>query len=1040
MSDKASSPAPAEAAPVSTSKPASKAATETKKPASRARKATTATTAATKKAAAKPKTTKSTTTKASKSKTPAAHPSWKDIVKECIIANKEDSRIGVSRATIKKYAEDKYKLEFNPTNTYNLSRAISNGADSGIFVLPKGPSGRVKLAPKNKTPETKENSTPAPAKAAKKTSATTKKSTATTTKAAPKKATATAATKKSATTTTKKAAPAAKKAIAGKPKAATAASKTKKTTTASKRGTAKKAATGTTATTKAKTAAKKATTTTTKKAAAAPAKKAAAGGTRSRVKPSIRLRQSSQPNPVSFPPPQTTLHPDDASSKIFNAIAKALLSVDNRAMTIKDLSEMVVHFGYVSQNASAASQAILTYIRTHYQRCKDQQDLPLLFKFPMSGTPTDDDLVPALHSTSGGAHVESCSPGRLTNFRRGTTVWYLSRVTGAPCPFARANIRLSDYALPSHDVDKPSQHKSKPHHHREPVQCGQKRKRRSTRECVLKQQHQPTRSPSPLSPMSSEADFDTDSDSDRSSSSDDSSSDDDDQLSDQPPPVRVKLTLKLPPLAQVMAGNRSNKQVVDHYKGPDQSLQGPEPQQTQNQQLHEPCLPPYPRRSISIPPYTPSADYPAYPSLFHHSIPHPHHSEPSTSYRRSPSIPYSVASPPPDSDVDEDEDKEQGHIDTDSPSPRASVSFDDIDCDDDEDDDEYNVDMDRDGEDADFSSSDWEDDSDMESEQEASTWDSPGPRSPSAPPLSSSMPAYIAVKEEPTDVQGLLDRWEDVLDHDLDATVKVKAEPDLELPAFDGWGSSSSSASPPRIKQEEQDSELSLSFEFSGPTFSNWRNLEDPVSPTSPSGPSHSDFLHTEKEPSLPADPTITQSLASLIHQMSFTPSPPTSGTGFQSFALPKSEEISPPCVSPDDTRIRGGTNFGPTDYGKPVQALDIAAFASTSLDAQSHPQSHSFSPSKIISLVPSSQDTLPLSPTEEEIFQEICVNLEWEDAPPSTATIRAERERSPSPLSSCPPSPTIASTPAKKKKAPPVVRRSQRVANKKVRGSMNLS
>ncbi|ESK93033.1 hypothetical protein Moror_8936 [Moniliophthora roreri MCA 2997] len=759
------------------------------------------------------------------------------------------------------------------------------------------------------------------------------------------------------------------------------------------------------------------------------------------VKPSIRLRQSVPPPPPTFPPQHVILHPDDANSKIFSAIAKALLSVDNRAMTIKDLSDMVVAQGYVTQTTNAASQAILTYIRTHTARCEEQQDHPLLLKFSMSGTPADDHLVPALYSTTGGAHLDTPPlPDRLTNFRRGTVVWYLSRVTGAPCPFTRANIRLSDYALPPHDADKVSHSKSKLY---QPVQCGQKRKRRSTRECVLKQQQQHTRSLSPLSSVSSVSSDDDHNSDDNDDSASDASSSDDDQLSDQPPPVRVKLTLKLPPLAQVMAENRSNKQITN---APDQSQS--QVQHSQNQQ-HEPCLPPYPRRSISIPPYTPSADYPVYPSVFRHNIPHPHHSDPSSSYRRSPSVPYSVASPPPDSDVDEgdDDDNEQSHVDLDSPSPRVSVSFDDIDCDDDQDDDEYSVDMDRDGEDADFSSFDWEDDSGMESEQEASTWESPGPRSPSAPPLSSATPAYIAVKEEPTDVQGLLDRWEDVLDHDFDTKVKVKIEPDLELPVLDDWGfnsSSSSSASPPRIKQEDQDSELSLSFDFDGPAFSSWRGLEDPVSPTSPAGHSDFTYTHPEKEPNLPADPTITQSLVSLIHHMSFgspsSSSSPPSGGGFQSFALPESDDISPPCVSPDDTRIRGGVGFGPMNHGKPVQALEIAAFA-PSPDVQSH-HSHAFTTPKIISLTSSSQDTTPLSPTEEEIFQELCVNLEWEDAPLSTATIRGERERSPSPLSSCPPSPTITSTPVvtKRKTVTPPVRRSKRVANKKVRGSMNVS
>jgi len=39
-------------------------------------------------------------------------------------------------------------LDFTGSNLYQLNRAITMGAESGIFTLPKGPSGKVKLAPK----------------------------------------------------------------------------------------------------------------------------------------------------------------------------------------------------------------------------------------------------------------------------------------------------------------------------------------------------------------------------------------------------------------------------------------------------------------------------------------------------------------------------------------------------------------------------------------------------------------------------------------------------------------------------------------------------------------------------------------------------------------------------------------------------------------------------------------------------------------------------------------------------------------------------
>lgn len=49
------------------------------------------------------------------------------------------------------FAEEKYKLDMESgSNHYQFTRAISSGVEGGIFVLPKGPSGKIKLAPKAK--------------------------------------------------------------------------------------------------------------------------------------------------------------------------------------------------------------------------------------------------------------------------------------------------------------------------------------------------------------------------------------------------------------------------------------------------------------------------------------------------------------------------------------------------------------------------------------------------------------------------------------------------------------------------------------------------------------------------------------------------------------------------------------------------------------------------------------------------------------------------------------------------------------------------
>jgi histone H1/5 len=167
--------------------PAPEAAIGKKSPA-RAKSSRVAKSGATKKAtpAKKSATVKKPTMKKSTPKAVSAdHPSWKDIIKvhlrfvpfaplwlltlpqEAITQHREDARTGVSRSAIKKacvllivahvhlahvwfqYAEEKYKLDMtSASNLHQLNLALTRGAEKETFVFPKGPSGKVKLAPK----------------------------------------------------------------------------------------------------------------------------------------------------------------------------------------------------------------------------------------------------------------------------------------------------------------------------------------------------------------------------------------------------------------------------------------------------------------------------------------------------------------------------------------------------------------------------------------------------------------------------------------------------------------------------------------------------------------------------------------------------------------------------------------------------------------------------------------------------------------------------------------------------------------------------
>ncbi|KAF7304682.1 hypothetical protein MKEN_01182300 [Mycena kentingensis (nom. inval.)] len=550
-----------------------------------------------------------------------------------------------------------------------------------------------------------------------------------------------------------------------------------------------------------------------------------------RIKPSIRLHPPTTP----FPPPGVHLHPQDASSAIFLAIGRALMSVDNRAMTIKDLADLTVAQGFVCQNVSAASQAITTYIRGHMSRVEEQDDHPLLLKHTLSGTPDDDDLLAALHSTGGGAHP-GVNTGNQTNFRRGTSVWYLSGATGAPCPFARAGIMLCEYGDNGRVGSQYAIIRDKKKTREPPPECGSKRKR------SLRGAHH-------------------------------SDSDSSPELA--APPPKVKLTLRLKPL-RAFATTEPSAVVPGAPTSEEES--------DAEQHKEEPwSLPPYPRRSISIPCCNQTADGPYYYSQ--------------RPYQRSSSVPYSPVSPPPDSEDDNDD----FHISM-TASRRASSRYRARKLDDDE----------SDGE-------DWDADEDDDSEGDGETmWESPGPRSPSAPAA-----AEIEVKQEPGD---FLD--EEVILGLPSDTVKVKLD--------EGWEWQHLPWAEPLVKQEEDLESLSLSSSFEmrdpGPSsplsplvtspligFESVRRSSDPLTdppdvdftkatlrPRSRTVPALSDFFSAPVHRPQPPPLLMTQTLTSLIESMSVS-SPA-------------------PCISPHDTRCDGWSTQPPVVHTSSPSTPAISA------------------------------------------------------------------------------------------------------------------
>lgn len=461
-------------------------------------------------------------------------------------------------------------------------------------------------------------------------------------------------------------------------------------------------------------------------------------------------------------------------------------------------------------SVSAAGQAITTYIRAHLQRCEVQQDHPLLLRHVLSGTASDDDLLPALHSRTGGAHCAlNPSDNRVTNFRRGTMVWYLSRAAGAPCPFARCGIRLCDYnelgkvdAMSAHSGDK-NREKDRL---RRVEQCGQKRKR------LLRSRYA------------------------------DKGSDSDSMSEEEKPPPKVKLTLRLRPLRASSSGaslsaspapqdttitvgqshTHSSPEIIDLSKDDTESSESEEDSEDDSMSVDSSASSDADEGS---PAPAQSGDS---LSLSTHGA-HPTFSASPGDYRRSTS-----ASPPPDSEDDDDADY---HADM---TTFRRYSFDRYSSWDDEDEDEMNLD-----------DKFWDFDNDADTQ-----WESPGPRSPSAQIESS-----IVVKQELSDVSDSLDIWDDLDSKGdpkvVDVVLRAAAGLDTDymqpkLEELDPWEmsyfastSSDSFAAYPigdlasRIKEEEVESGISfLSRELRTPPPEH--PLLRPLSPISPIAPSES--------------------------------------------------------------------------------------------------------------------------------------------------------------------------------------------------------
>lgn len=359
-------------------------------------------------------------------------------------------------------------------------------------------------------------------------------------------------------------------------------------------------------------------------------------------------------------------------------------------------------------------------------------------------------------------------------------VWYLSKAAGAPCPFSRAGIQLSDYTENGKvgtTLNPAKERKRERDRLRRAQQCGQKRKR-LPRACADKGAE--------------------------SESSD-----------EERRPPKVKLTLRLRPSS---ASCRSSESPVPQSSSPSAVARSPEiidlshdddsdsdsseddsmplESSESSEDESEDELPSWPQACTSSPhPISHAFDSSALEG-------EPNEDDPVYSRSSVPLDSDASASPPPDSEDEEDD----FHISMTGNYHIASDTYDEDDM-------------------------DWYSDHMGDIDETDTQWgESPGPRSPSV----QFEEEEVTVKQEPRDVRSLLEAWDD-FDIDISPTdmkvldVVARAAQDVQTPSalplkvepvdtwdWEGFGNTESSSFPDTlgndeylaIKQEEDDPSL----------------------------------------------------------------------------------------------------------------------------------------------------------------------------------------------------------------------------------------
>ncbi|KAG8748031.1 hypothetical protein FRC10_009783 [Ceratobasidium sp. 414] len=136
--------------------------------------------------------------------------------------------------------------------------------------------------------------------------------------------------------------------------------------------------------------------------------------------------------PSEFPPPGCVHHvsPEDARDKVLMAICAALARVENRALTPRQIVDVVHQIGIIKLGGNTPASTVSTHIRTHLARGTP----PLLLRHSLQPRPRHLTETPSPEDRAVGP-----SPDGSAERKKGTS-WYLSEAAGFASPWDRLGI------------------------------------------------------------------------------------------------------------------------------------------------------------------------------------------------------------------------------------------------------------------------------------------------------------------------------------------------------------------------------------------------------------------------------------------------------------------------------------------------------------------------------------------------------------------------------------------------------------------------